>query len=117
MKNSKCLGTQRVNGNICTTTHAEEHVCKYIPYNYKNVKKEIYDIVVFRYNKSTLELANSRPCSRCIKLLKKNKIKNVYYSTDSKEILKEKVKDMDEESAHVSSGVKKYFAKRDKLWK
>jgi deoxycytidylate deaminase len=67
---------------------------------------------VFRYHKGTHELANSRPCKRCIKIMKKNRIKNVYYSTNKGDIVKEKVESMDIKSAHVSSGIKKYMSNK-----
>ena len=70
----------------------------------------MYDIVVFRYHKGTKELANSRPCQRCIKIMKKNRIKNVYYSTGKDTIVREKVKNMDVKTAHITSGIKKYMS-------
>ena len=113
MKNSKCLPTIKIGGNICSTVHAEEHVCKFIPYNFKTKSnKGLYDIVVFRYNKGTHELANSRPCQRCIKIMQKNRIKNVYYSTGKDMIVREKVMNMDIKNAHVTSGIKKYMDNR-----
>ena len=115
MKNSKCLPVIKTGGNICSTVHAEEHVCKYIPYNFKTKSnKGLYDIVVFRYHKGTGELANSRPCQRCIKIMKKNRIKNVYYSTNTQTIVREKVNDMDTSTAHITSGIKKYMNKSKK---
>ena len=102
-----------MSGNICSTVHAEEHVCKYVPYNHKNKSnKNRLDLVVFRYHKGTYELANSRPCFRCIKIMQKNRIKNVYYSTGPGNITKEKVSSMDPSTAHITSGIKKYMDKK-----
>jgi hypothetical protein len=116
VKNSKCLPKVKLSGNICSTCHAEEHVCKYVPYNFKNRsnKSSDFNIVVFRYHKGTKELAPSRPCFRCIKIMQKRKIKNVYYSTAPECIEKEKVANMDSKTAHISSGIKKYMSNRHK---
>lgn len=93
--------------------HAEEHVCKYVPYNHKHKSnKNQLDLVVFRYHKGTFELANSRPCFRCIKIMQKKRIKNVYYSTGPETVIKEKVSEMDHKTAHISSGIKKYMSNR-----
>ena len=102
-------------GNICTSMHAEEHVCKYIPCNVKNKpKKENYDLLVFRYDHGTFQLTQSRPCRRCIMIMKKNKINNVYYSTKNSQIVRERVEDMDSSKAHITSGMKKYLANKAK---
>ena len=44
--------------------------------------------------------------------MKKNRIKNVYYSTNKGDIVKEKVESMDIKTAHVSSGIKKYMSNK-----
>ena len=44
----------------------------------------------------------SRPCSECIKMLKKLRIKNVYYSNFNGEIIKESVKIM--KPTHITHG-------------
>ena len=44
--------------------------------------------------------------------MKKSHINNVYYSTDQGHIIKEKVNSMDINTAHVTSGIKKYMNQR-----
>jgi len=99
-------------GNICTSLHAEENVCRCLPYNFKNKnkKKSNYDIIVVRYDHSTFKLTESRPCKRCIKILQNHKINNVYYSTRKSDIVREKVENMKQSSGHVTSGMKKFKA-------
>ena len=75
-------------------------------------KSGVHDIVVFRHYTGTQTLANSRPCKRCIKIMQKSKIKNVYYSTECGDIVCERVDNMDATSAHITSGEKKYRADR-----
>lgn len=41
--------------------------------------------------------------------MQKSQIKNVYYSTGPSTFAQEKVKSMDLNSAHISSGIKKYM--------
>lgn len=116
VKSSKCLADiKRNTGNICNTVHAEEHVCKYLPYNFQNKspKKENYNLLVFRFNRNN-QLSNSRPCQRCIRILQKYKINHVYYSTDNGDIVKEKVKSMNYKEGHITSGLKKWNHLRQK---
>ena len=46
--------------------------------------------------------------------MKKNKIKNVYYSNNDGNIVREKVDSMEIHNAHVTSGIKKYMNKNNK---
>lgn len=115
-KSSKCLADIKRNpGNVCNTVHAEENICKHLPYNYKNksTKLDNYNVLVFRYNRNS-QLANSRPCRRCIIIMQKYKINNVFYSTDEGNIACEKVRNMDYRTAHITSGSKKFNFLRDK---
>ena len=45
--------------------------------------------------------------------MKKNRIKNVYYSTNNGDIVREKVSSMDIKTAHVTSGIKKYMSQKN----
>jgi len=66
------------------------------------------DLYVFRYVRRPdgWHLANSKPCRDCIKLIKKAKIRRVYYSVGENHsewpVACEKVRDL--KSGHVSSG-------------
>ena len=57
-----------------------------------NRKLSKTDIMVFR--KSSSGIRNSKPCSDCIKTMKKLNIRRVYYSTDDGCLVYEKVSDI-----------------------
>jgi hypothetical protein len=74
------------------------------------------DLYVFRYKHlpdGTWVLGNSKPCAQCLKLIKKAKIKNVYYSvatyhsdgTFTTGIIRERAKNMTTD--HISFGRRK----------
>lgn len=73
------------------------------------------DIYVFRYRQlqdGSWVLGNSKPCMHCTSLIKKAKIKNVYYSYNNYidgqyecGIMKERARDL--ETDHISFGRKK----------
>ena len=65
----------------------------------KNMK-----MIVIRVKRDSDDLGNSRPCSNCISYLRLFGIKSVLYSTDTGELLQEKVADMDKN--HESSGAR-----------
>ena len=114
VKTSKSIPSVKKSVNIRPSCHAEENVCKDLPYNFKTRggDKSNYNIIVFRYYKGTCELASSRPCFRCIKIMQKSKINNVYYSDSSGNIIRESVNSMDPKTAHVTSGIRRYMNNR-----
>lgn len=91
------------------STHAEMNALSKIEkYNtYKTMgQRQKYDILVIRIGK-TGKLGVSRPCYHCIKSLQQSsvKIRNVFYSTESGKIVKEKLSEMNEQSfTHISAG-------------
>lgn len=66
--------------------HAEQSALLNLDWN--NLKG--YSILVLRVS-DTGKLCSSRPCLMCSKLLKHVGIQNIYYSTSSGEIIKEKL--------------------------
>jgi deoxycytidylate deaminase len=98
-----------VNNNIVPSIHAEIHaLMKYLgsnnlnEYSVKKLKKS--EIVVIRISNdpNINHYLESRPCSECIKMLKRLNIKNVYYSNSDGKIVKECVKCM--EATYVTHG-------------
>jgi tRNA(Arg) A34 adenosine deaminase TadA len=75
---------------------------KYNSYNKKTQMKNV-SLLVIRVNK-TGELRNSKCCSICLQIMKSFNIKNVYYSDDKGNFIKEKVKYM--YSDFLTTGVK-----------
>jgi deoxycytidylate deaminase len=59
------------------------------------------NILVIRVN-SKNELVNSKPCENCIYYLRLYGIKNVYYSNENGEIVKEKITDIENEHQSIS---------------
>jgi deoxycytidylate deaminase len=60
---------------------------------------------VIRVNKND-ELVNSKPCKSCIEVMRMFGIKNIYYSTETGELKKEKTIDI--ESEHMSIAHKNF---------
>lgn len=52
-------------------------------------------------------LKNSRPCNHCVESLKMFGIRNIYYSNDHGQIIKERVITL--EQTHVSGGQRRYY--------
>ncbi len=74
-------------------------------------------MLVVRFLK-TSELANSKPCANCIRILENNKkgykIKDIYYSTDDGTIVKSSLyKLKQDENVHISGF---YRNKNSKRW-
>ena len=65
----------------------------------RKIKKKFsqIDLVVIRYSNSGLRM--SKPCSRCLYILKKLGVNSVYYSTENGVLIREKVKNM--ETSHI----------------
>jgi hypothetical protein len=64
------------------------------------------EILVIRVDKDGL-LKNSRPCNHCVESLKMFGIRNIYYSNDHGQIIKERVITL--EQTHVSGGQRRYY--------
>jgi len=86
--------------------HAEVDAFRNI--NLKSVRNQTLILLVIRTNKSK-ELCSSKPCSNCIKYMKKITLKykftlkHIYYSTREKTIVKTTLEQLDaEEDKHVS---------------
>ena len=90
------------------STHAEVDVIEKVK-NYKNLPKEV-DLVVIRLSK-TGELGESKPCFHCLDTMKKSKIniKNVYYSTASKKIIKQSFTELIHSDSYISLGQRLSF--------
>lgn len=72
------------------------------------------NMVVIRVNNSN-QLTNSKPCCNCIYYLRLYGIKNIYYSNENGEIIKEKISEI--ETNHTSISHTKYleFLKTDSV--
>ena len=93
--------------NYMPSIHAEIDAYYKIK-NYKNIGKKL-DLFVIRITKGG-NLAESRPCFHCIDILSKSKLNicNVYYSTSSGKIAKEKLVTMKEnKNTTISSGMRR----------
>lgn len=95
---SKPLPNYGNNYGLCSI-HAEVNALK----NLKN-DNDYYNLLVFRWNKNN-QLALSKPCLNCLKIIKKNKINKVLYSTDDG-IVMTNLEDLHLEDALLSSGFK-----------
>lgn len=69
----------------------------------ENLKKNntMYNLLVFRWKNGNLCL--SKPCQNCMKRIKKNKIKKIYYSTENN-IAHQLCNDMKISDCKISSG-------------
>jgi hypothetical protein len=93
--------------------HAEVDAITKVKY-WKNRPKNI-DLLVVRLTKSG-QLAESRPCFDCIEFIEKTgiNVKNVYYSTCDRVIVKENFKHMKNNPiTYVSSGVRNGLIRKD----
>jgi deoxycytidylate deaminase len=109
MVGKPCCNTNRniIHGFICGSAHAEVNALisffgKDMQYNRysnkwcilskkKNAKN--LDIIVIRFNHSGCGL-NSRPCYKCLDMMKDIGIGKVYYTTSNNDLICEHVKDM-----------------------
>ena len=64
------------------------------------------EIVVIRVNRFGC-LVNSKPCSSCLYYLRLYGVRNIYYSDDDGEIIKEKIAEV--ETSHKSVGHRSLF--------
>ena len=71
-----------------THMHAEHNALRVLR-NQKNRKNNRLTMVVLRFDKSLENLLMSRPCSRCVELLKNNCIRTVVYSDNLGALIKE----------------------------
>lgn len=63
-----------------------------------NRKLNRIDILVFRLSDN--ELKNSKPCSECVKTMKELKIRKIYYTDDTGNLVFEKISNI--ENSHQS---------------
>jgi tRNA(Arg) A34 adenosine deaminase TadA len=82
------------------SVHAEMKAIHIAKKCVKNFKKCV--LIVVRYNREG-KLVNSYPCFFCLELIKLSGIKTIYYSNESGELVKAKVKDMN--IIHISTGM------------
>ena len=66
-------------------------------------KRKQYWMIVIKTDKKG-EVRMSRPCSHCIRLLKKCHIPRVFYSDNDGNFIEEFVNEMDEATAHMTTG-------------
>ena len=87
--------------------HAEHDAINKLKPLKRNKKFEPINILVIRFSKNN-KLQNSKPCANCIqtmKILPERKgyrIKNIYYSNDSGNIVKTNLKNLENEDLHYS---------------
>lgn len=84
--------------------------------SWKNIPKCI-DMFVIRISK-TGELSESRPCAHCIDFIEKSgiNVRNVYYSTKDRVVVKEIFKHMkNSPNTYVSSGVRNKLFKKENI--
>jgi cytidine deaminase len=88
----------------CYGCHAEVSAMKKLPPN-KNKKRKIINLLVIRVNNGG-NLRNSKPCAKCIEKLGRipgYKVKNVYYSNKTGDIVMEKYNSLaNSTNKHVS---------------
>lgn len=107
--NNIIIGENTYNTITKISTHAEMNALSKIEKynNYKTIgQRQKYDILVIRIGK-TGKLGISRPCYHCINSLQNSnvKIRNVFYSTKTGKIVKEKLSEMNDQSfTHISAG-------------
>jgi deoxycytidylate deaminase len=92
-----------LNGKVIGFSQHAERCALYI--SSKLGYKGILDLWVVRFDNNGV-LANSYPCNDCIKHLRGEKIRNVYYSSDDGTIKKEKLRDMEEK--HTTKAASKW---------
>lgn len=99
-----------MDGNISLNSpgiHAEQDaINKLKPLKRKKHLQNI-NILVVRFSKNN-KLQNSKPCANCIKIMKSlpekkgYRIKNIYYSNENGEILKNSLLNLEKEELHYS---------------
>lgn len=95
---SKALPNYGNNYGICSI-HAEINALR----NLKN-DNDYYNLLVFRWNRNK-QLAMSKPCLNCLKIIKKNKINKVLYSIDDGIVITY-LENLQLKDANLSSGFK-----------
>ena len=95
---SKALPNYGNNYGLCSI-HAEIDALK----NLKN-DNDYYNLLVFRWNRNK-QLAMSKPCLNCLKIIKKNKINKVLYSINDGIIITN-IENLNLNDAVPSSGFK-----------
>lgn len=89
------------------TKHAEMTALDRLQRFCTSKRIETYDIVVIRVSKAGT-LGNSRPCLHCIRAMLKHprvRVRNVYYSTNTGMIVREKLTEMmASETPYISAG-------------
>lgn len=64
-------------------------------------------MIVVRVSKADNQtFMNSRPCENCIDLIKKVGIKNVIYSTENNNLIKQSIEEIEQTNTHYSFGYK-----------
>jgi deoxycytidylate deaminase len=76
-----------------THMHAEHNAMRILR-TQKQRKNHHLTMVVLRFDRSYQHLRLSKPCSRCVELLKSHHIYRVVYSNDNDELVKENTKDI-----------------------
>lgn len=84
-KGNKSLGQWMPNS---THMHAEHNALRMLR-NQKQRKNHHLTMVVLRFDSTKEHLIMSKPCSRCIELLRKHHIRTVIYSNKDGELVKE----------------------------
>jgi hypothetical protein len=87
--------------------HAEENALNKIKSLKINKNPQIINLLVIRLSKQK-KLQNSKPCVNCIRIMKNlpnkkgYKIKNIYYSTEYNNIIKIKLRNLENEPPHYT---------------
>ena len=99
------LNSTRRNYNN-TSIHAEIDAMKKLPY--KKIRNKM-DLIVIKLTKSG-KFGDSRPCLTCLKSMRSLRIKHVYYSTCSGNIMRENFNGMEESPiTYLSYGHRKQY--------
>lgn len=87
--------------------HAEHDAINKLKPLYRKKRLESINLLVIRFSKSN-KLQNSKPCAICIQTMKTlpekkgYRIKNIYYSNDNGEIVKNSLNNLENEDKHYS---------------
>lgn len=84
------------------STHAEEAVIENFRKKNQKIRSNRLRIIVIRIN-SKGQLADSRPCNRCVRIMQQAGIKRVTYSNADGKIITSKLEDI---LPHASAGEK-----------
>jgi hypothetical protein len=100
-KGNKPIGNWLPNS---THKHAEHNALRMLK-TQKYRKNHHLTLVVLRFDRSFENLRISKPCTRCIELLKNNDIKTIVYSDNNGNLIKEDISQIVHRPSSMSSNI------------